>query len=152
MRVAFDTNILAYSAGVLKSADDERKAAQCYTIILALGGVHQMVVPTQALGELFNVLRRYHSNDDQAAGITNAIAEKYELVAAGPSTFRTAFQLAAQHSLQTWDSLILMTASEAGCELLLSEDMQSGFVWGGVTVVNPFAGSVHPALAQLLND
>jgi predicted nucleic acid-binding protein len=46
---------------------------------------------------------------------------------------------------------MVAAAGEAGCRLLLSEDLQDGFVWGGVTVVNPFAPALHPWLADLLN-
>jgi hypothetical protein len=34
--------------------------------------------------------------------------------------------------------------------LLLSEDLQEGFTWRGVTVTNPFASALHPLLAALL--
>jgi predicted nucleic acid-binding protein len=50
-----------------------------------------------------------------------------------------AFALAARHRLQTYDAIILAAAAEAGCDILYSEDMQHGFVWRGVEVVNPFA-------------
>jgi predicted nucleic acid-binding protein len=36
------------------------------------------------------------------------------------------------------------------CRLLLSEDLQEGFTWRGVTVTNPFAKSRHPLLDALL--
>ncbi|TIP50920.1 MAG: PIN domain-containing protein, partial [Mesorhizobium sp.] len=36
------------------------------------------------------------------------------------------------------------------CRLLLSEDLQDGFTWGGVTVVNPFASPRHALLDALL--
>ena len=58
--------------------------------------------------------------------------------------------LAATHRLQIWDALILATAAGAGCRLLLSEDMQDGFVWKGCTVANPFAAPLHPLLADAL--
>ncbi len=47
------------------------------------------------------------------------------------------------------DALILNAAAEAGCELLLSEDMASGFAWRGTVVVNPFAPSPGERLARL---
>ena len=50
-----------------------------------------------------------------------------------------------------WDSVILAAAAEAGCRLLVSEDMQAGFTCGGVTIVNPFAAKPDPALALLLH-
>jgi hypothetical protein len=34
--------------------------------------------------------------------------------------------------------------------VLLSEDMQHGFVYRGVTVINPFAEPAHPLLADAL--
>lgn len=37
-----------------------------------------------------------------------------------------------------------------GADLLLSEDLQDGFAWRGVTIVNPFADVPHPLLTALL--
>jgi predicted nucleic acid-binding protein len=45
---------------------------------------------------------------------------------------------------------VLAAAAEAGCRLLLSEDLQDGFTWQGVTVTNPFAPTLHPILVGLL--
>ena len=54
--------------------------------------------------------------------------------------------LAADHGLTIWDAMILTVADEAGCRLLLSEDMQHGFTWRGVTIVNPFTSDLYPLL------
>ena len=52
------------------------------------------------------------------------------------------------------DTNVLVYAEAANgalrCRLLLSEDLQEGFTWRGVTVVNPFAPTLHPVLAALL--
>ena len=56
------------------------------------------------------------------------------------------------HQLQFWDSLILAIAAQARCRVLLSEDMQQGFTWGGVTVVNPYSTNPHALLEQLLAE
>jgi predicted nucleic acid-binding protein len=61
-----------------------------------------------------------------------------------------AADLAADHHFGIWDAVILSAASQAGCRLLLSEDLQDGFTWGGVTVVNPFASPRHALLDALL--
>jgi hypothetical protein len=39
--------------------------------------------------------------------------------------------LVAHHHLATRGAIILAAAAEAGCDLLLSEDMQDGLAWGG---------------------
>jgi predicted nucleic acid-binding protein len=54
------------------------------------------------------------------------------------------------HSLSFWDAVILSAAAGAECHLLLSPDMQDGFVWQGVTIVNPFAHTRHPLLQAIL--
>lgn len=41
----------------------------------------------------------------------------------------TAADLAADHHFGIWDAVILSTASQTGCRLLLSEDLQDGFTW-----------------------
>ena len=63
-----------------------------------------------------------------------------------------AADLAIDHQLSIWDSVVLFAAAESGCRLLLTEDMQEGFTWKGVTVTNPFATSKHELLAALLGE
>jgi hypothetical protein len=41
-------------------------------------------------------------------------------------------------NLTDWRKFFIATA-KVGCRLLLSEDLQEGFPWRGVTVTNPFA-------------
>jgi len=47
---------------------------------------------------------------------------------------------------------MLSAAAEAGCSLLLSEDMHQGLTWNGVTIVNPFAQPGDARLEQLLHS
>jgi hypothetical protein len=42
------------------------------------------------------------------------------------------------------------TPAAGRCRLLLSEDLQEGFTWSGVTVTNPFSTSRHPLLEAML--
>lgn len=37
-----------------------------------------------------------------------------------------------------WDALLVTTAAEAGCSLILTEDMTDGAVLSGVEIHNPF--------------
>ncbi len=64
--------------------------------------------------------------------------------------FLSATDLAVDHQIGIWDAVMCASAADAGCRLLLSEDLQEGFIWGGVTVVNPFAPVIHPLLANML--
>jgi predicted nucleic acid-binding protein len=46
--------------------------------------------------------------------------------------------------------VIPSAAGAAGCRLLLSEDLQDGFTWNGVTVANSFAKEKPEFLSELL--
>lgn len=65
----------------------------------------------------------------------------FETVGANAAALALAVDAAASGLLSFWDSVLVATADEAGCSLILSEDMHDGMRLGGVTVRNPFAGS-----------
>lgn len=146
MRIALDTNVLAYAEGI----DGPERQAVVLTLMVQL--THErVVVPTQVLGELFNVLIRKGGRGRGAA--REAIAtwrETFETFDTSAEVMSRALDLAVEHRIGTWDAVILAAASAAGCRLLLSEDMHDGFSWGGMTVVNPFAAAPHPLLAAVL--
>jgi predicted nucleic acid-binding protein len=66
------------------------------------------------------------------------------------TAFQAAMDIVESCDLQIWDSLILAVAAEQRCRLLL--DMQHGFTWRGITVVNPYVERQHHVLQDLLNS
>jgi predicted nucleic acid-binding protein len=52
-----------------------------------------------------------------------------------------------------WDALLTTTAAEAGCNLLLTEDMHDGAFLNGVHIHRPFGsdGSLSELTRQLLD-
>ncbi len=145
MKVALDTNILAYAEGV--NGLSMKKAALGILERLPVGSV---LVPVQALGELFNLLVRKAGRtprDARAAVVhwRNAFA----VIDTSSDVLLAASDLAV-NQFSIWDAVMVCAAAEGDCRLLLSEDMQDGFVCGGVTIVNPFARPGHPLLKALL--
>ena len=49
-----------------------------------------------------------------------------------------AYEIEKQNRLNWWDCLIVAAAQAQGCVLLLTEDLQDGADYGGVSVRNPF--------------
>jgi predicted nucleic acid-binding protein len=49
-----------------------------------------------------------------------------------------AWTIESRYSLSLWDALIVAAAQAAGCDYLLSEDMQHGQDLDGVEVIDPF--------------
>ncbi len=144
MRLALDTNILVYAEGVNGPIMRTRAKA----LIRSLGR-RDVVLPAQSLGELYLVLTRKGGQSAAAAAvIIGRYRSSYEVVYPVETTWTAAFDLAGRHGLQIWDSIILASAADAGCAALLSEDMQNGFVWNGVTIINPFLSPSHPSLIR----
>lgn len=150
MLIGFDSNILAYLAGVDRVAADAAKIDRCRAFLERLSGKASCVAPVQALGELFVVLTRAGASREEAREIVLRFREGFTVVDSNERTLVAALDLAAIHHLQYWDAIILSAVADAGCALLLSEDMQDGFVWRGVTVVNPLETPVHRRFTELL--
>ncbi|TXL71487.1 PIN domain-containing protein [Vineibacter terrae] len=146
MKVALDTNVLAYAEGV---NDDGRRDVALELV----RGLPQeaAVIPVQVLGELFNVLvRKAGRSRTDAREALLAWRDSFAAAETSPEVMLTAADLAIDHRFGIWDAVVVSAASHAGCRLLLSEDLQDGFTWGGVTVVNPFASPRHVLLESLL--
>ena len=147
MRVALDTNSLAYAEGV--NGAPMRKAALELVQRLPEGTTF---LPVQTLGELFNLLvRKARRSPVKARKAILSWRDAFPLIETSAQVMLAAADLATDHQLTIWDSVILSAAAESGCRLLLSEDLQEGFTWKGVTVTNPFAPSKHELLTALLD-
>lgn len=146
MLVAFDTNVLICAGRF----NDEERAAKANAIRDALPP-EQSVIPTQVIGEFYHaIVGKFRIDRREAARACEWLRLSAHVRAATERDFTEALSLSATHNLRFWDALILVTAAEAGCALLLSEDMQDGFVHRGMTVANPFTDPLHPLLADAL--
>ena len=145
---AIDTNILAYAEGTNGGAKQEA----ALDLLRSLPPEYTLL-PAQTLGELFNVLvkkARWSRADAQRAVLT--WGDAFPLIETSSSVVLAAMDLASDHQLGIWDAIVLSAAADADCRLLLSEDLQDGFTWSGVTVANPFAASRHPLLNALCSE
>lgn len=144
--IAIDTNILVYAEGI---GDGSRIAAA--QNVLGTIPNKDLVFPLQALAQLTHVLaRKTILMPSEIRTRVDRWTAFGQLAPTMGSTFTTATTLASEQHFQIFDAIILAAAAEAGCHLLLSEDMQDGFVWRGVTVANPFAATLHPLLSDAL--
>jgi predicted nucleic acid-binding protein len=148
MRLALDTNVLAYAEGV-NGASGKKSALD---LIARLPG-DSVFLPVQVLGELFHVLlRKAGRSPERARAAILGWQDAFPLIETSPAVLLAAADLATDHHLGIWDAIVFSAAAAAGCRLLLSEDLHSGFTWNGVTVVNPFAKDKHELLAGLLGS
>jgi predicted nucleic acid-binding protein len=147
VRVALDTNVLACAEGI----NGAKRRVTALALIRRLPQ-EAIVIPVQVLGELFNVLvRKGGKSRNEARDALLSWRDTFLVFETSPEVMLAAADLALDHQLGIWDAVILSAASQSGCRLLLSEDLQDGFTWAGVTVVNPFSSPQHALLQALLN-
>lgn len=147
MNVAVDSNVLAYAEGV----NGARHRDAAVRLLQALPP-QSTLVPVQALGELFTVLvRKAGKSRADAAAAVLSWGDAFPLIETSNEVLLAATDLADAHRLSVWDAVMLSAAADARCRLLLSEDLQEGFTWRGVTVTNPFAARRHPLLEALVS-
>ena len=51
-----------------------------------------------------------------------------------------ALEIKSLYGVQFYDSLMLSAAESAGCDEILTEDLNDGQMYGSVKAVNPFKG------------
>jgi predicted nucleic acid-binding protein len=148
MRLALDTNVLTYAEGV--NGAPGKKAA--LDLIAKLPG-DSTFLPVQVLGELFHVLvRKAGRSPERARAAILDWQDAFPLIETSGAVMLSAIDLAIHHRLSIWDAVVLAASAAAGCRLLLSEDLQSGFTWNGVMVTNPFSREKHELLTALLRE
>jgi predicted nucleic acid-binding protein len=128
----FDSNILIYAY----STDARRGRA---TAVIADGGV----ISAQVLNEFTSVLRNKQKQEWPViqAAVASVRLRFPDVVPLTADTHGIALGLARDHGFAFYDALILAAATESGCDILYSEDMQHDRVIGGLTIRNPFIES-----------
>lgn len=120
--------------------------------LLKIIPANRIVIPVQSAGETLNWLVKKGKVPKPLA--SERIANWLELYIAQATTLSVmsaARELLSNHDFQLWDSVILAAAAEASSDILISEDMQDGFTWRGVTIVNPFHSELPPLLRKLIS-
>jgi predicted nucleic acid-binding protein len=129
----FDTNILVYAY-----SNDERQVIAASLLKQTLH--NSGVISVQVLNELTHVfLRKMRlSWDDIEKALANVTKIFGPAASITQATHEAALRLSRQHGLSIYDALIIAAAIEAGCDELLSEDMQHERKFGSLTIINPF--------------
>lgn len=132
-RSFIDTNIFIYSV----DAADPDKQQRAQEVLTGTPGV---VVSTQVMNEFYNVATRKlrpRLPADQAAAIVERMAGQ-TCVAVDANLVLRALRAGQRWQLSHWDALMVEAARQAGCDVILTEDLADGTDYDGVRVENPF--------------
>jgi predicted nucleic acid-binding protein len=133
-RSFLDTNVLVYA--------DDKSAAAKQTVSLNLVAAHRQsgsgVVSLQVLQEYFVTVTRKLGVDPEVARRKVELLAEFDVATPEVADILAAIDLHRLHALSFWDALILRSAKQSGCSVILSEDMQHGREIDGMRIVNPF--------------
>jgi predicted nucleic acid-binding protein len=103
MRAALDTNILAYAEGV-----GDRARLEAARALVAQAPAGSLVIPVQALGELFRVLvRKAQRRPAEAQGIIASWRGSAIIQDTTAAVMDEAISIATTHDFQVWDAVML---------------------------------------------
>jgi predicted nucleic acid-binding protein len=134
-RAFLDTNILVYA----DDADAGPKRAQAQALVLGALASGDAVISTQVLQEYFAVATRKLSVASEAAQKKVEVLAVLVAVTIDADHVIESIKLHRLYNLSFWDALIVHAARRAGCDRVMTEDLQSGQRIEGVEIVNPFA-------------
>lgn len=129
-RSFLDTNVLIYAY-----SDDPREAIA--RSLIEAGGV----ISVQCLSEFVNVVRgRLRLSWPFVEERLSSICELLPIIRAlDAETHRDAMRIAQRYAIHIYDAMIVASALQSGCEVLLTEDMQDGLIIDGrLRIENPF--------------
>jgi predicted nucleic acid-binding protein len=129
-----DTNILVYATSLSPDHAPRRDTARAWV------GRGDWGVSTQVLMEFYAQARqpRHSLLPTAAQAFVERIAARRPVVPVDKELVLDALALRHRFYLSHWDAAILCAAQRLGARTVVSEDMEPGRDYGGVTVLNPF--------------
>ena len=146
--ITADTNVFVYAV----DGRDTLKQTTAQSVIGTLQH-RRSVIALQVLGEFQNsATRKLKMGHSVVARHTFVLLGGFGTFPASRSAARAALGEMEAGRLSYWDALMLASAAEAGCTVMLSEDMQDGAILFGLAIVNPFGpAGVSARAAELLS-
>jgi predicted nucleic acid-binding protein len=143
--VFVDTNVLVYARDAADAAKQARAAAWLEILWREQAGRTSI----QVLSEYYVTLTRKLDPGLPSAEAWDDVSALFTWrpQAIDEAVMQRGREIEQRHRLGWWDSLIIAAAATQGCALLLSEDLQDGGVYAGVTVRSPFTLAVDEPAA-----
>ena len=134
-RAFLDTNVLVYA----DDADAGTKRDKAQALLISALTTGDGVISTQVLQEYFSVATRKLSVPADAAQKKVEVLAALVAVTVDADHVVQSIKLHRLNNVSFWDALIVHAARRAGCDRLMTEDLQAGQRIEGVEIINPFA-------------
>ncbi len=134
MKYFLDTNILVYADDGDAGPRHELSVDLVEEAMISGNGV----ISTQVLQEYFVNATRKLGIEAGEARLNVELYSRMGVVQVRLADILAAIDLHRLHQLSLWDALVVCCAAGAGCDRVLTEDLQHGQVISGVKIENPF--------------
>lgn len=133
-KVFVDTNILIYSYSI-----DEKDKQKISNDILEQY-FENIIISKQVVNEVSNILfKKFKLSTEDVENVVLELDSTFQIINFELTTIIKAIRLKNSYNLQYYDSLIVATALENGCNILFSEDMQDNqIIDDTLKIINPF--------------
>ncbi len=135
MAAFVDTNVLLYGVSTVRDEADKQVTAR------AILDRDDVVLSAQVLQEFYVQATRSTKADRLAHDTAVSLIEswlRFRVIETLVSLVQQALATAARWGISYWDAAIVEAARIGNCPIVLSEDLQPGMNFAGVTVRNPF--------------
>jgi len=133
-KIFIDTNLFVYTL----DKNDVSKRDKARSVIKRVVEDHQPVISTQVIKEFYVVATTKLKADPIVVKNIIHNFHNMEVIQNDLELIEQAIDLSVLSQLSFWDSLIIAAAEKANCEVVFSEDLNSGQTYRGVIVKNPF--------------
>ena len=134
-KVFFDSNILVYFV----DEKDPKKQIIAKNLIAEAVQNQNGMLSTQSLQEFYNVVtKKLNCPKEDARKLVKMFSELFPVTKVSVSLIMDAIDISIKNDLSFWDSLILSAATDTGCIIVYSEDMNNGQIISGAKILNPF--------------
>jgi len=139
-KVFIDTNVFVYAyLENPKKQEDYEKHLKAKELLRSFTTENIVVISTQVCNEYYSALSKNKIENHDIQSSLSSLVQKVNVASISKDTVLGSFAIKNRYSFSYWDSLILSSALENGCNIIYSEDMQDGQLIDGVLrVVNPF--------------
>ena len=133
-KIFLDTNVVIY----FYSEDEPQKQKIANDTLEQYS--NQTIISNQVINELSNTLfRKFKLSADKVRETVFELNDYFPIVNFDLQTQLRGIEIKEKYKLQFYDSMILATALENGCNILFSEDMQHNqVIEDRLTIINPF--------------
>ena len=130
-----DSNILIYAYVTSNKSKHIKAREMLYKEIFN----DEMLLSTQILSEFTSVLFKYKMPIIEIEYYFYEIINSIIVVNLSTITLSVAYDIKKRYKFSWWDSIIVATALENDCNILLTEDLQHNqVIEGRLQVINPF--------------